>query len=88
MSREHYTGSDPGIWLSSWDTKTKKKGHWPQGEHSLNQDTHPNDQWKMMSSRKDVHMKGYGMGKEELVPCGKENQGRGPCVDKLVLNSL
>ena len=33
-------------------------------------------------------MKGYGMGKEELVPCGKENQGRGPCVDKLVLNSL
>ena len=42
----------------------------------------------MISSRRDVHMKGYGMGKEELVPCGKENQGRGPCVDKLVLNSL
>ena len=30
----------------------------------------------------------YGMRKEELILCRKEHQGWGPCVDKLVWNSV
>lgn len=86
--RRFWTGSDQDLWLSSWDAKTNKNGCRSQGEHSLNQDIHPDDHWKMISSKRDIHTKDYGMREEELVLCRKENQGWGPCVDKLVLSSV
>ena len=75
-----WTGSDQDLWLSSWDTKTSENGRWSQGEHGLNQDIHPNDCWKMISSKRDTHTRDYGMRKEELVLCRKEHQGWGPCL--------